>query len=430
MGESHGGEGKRIYRTLGIVLLLSGLLTIDGPIVNPAIVFLLELFFVIYYLAKVGIHQVITLQAGMRSIVLYVFTIWALVITLSLFTSPINTGPVPLGISRFIQTLMHVLLFFLVRDLLLRYPLSHQWTLLSIPIACLTVALGMIGFYILALLQGTIDDLNWFNAPPFNSHIRHTGYQVSAGISVLFAFLAVRPVAKRQLWSLTVALAVLCAFLFWMGGRGSIIGVGGALIFVFILLLRRSANPSRFLVIVFACIVAGLVFSELFAVFDWNGILETVTRTVGAKTAESLSSGRTEIWAAAWAAFVEHPVLGLGPGSYIHIPNKFYGVQPHSMILQFLLEWGVAGTILFAGLLIHGFVKGLGLHVLNNRRDIDAVMMAAGSIIVCLTVQGPIDGTYFHPQPSLFLAVCFAFWTTPGRVEDAVNDQSGGSKLL
>ncbi len=85
--------------------------------------------------------------------------------------------------------------------------------------------------------------------------------------------------------------------------------------------------------------------------------------------------------------------------------------------MQFLVEWGAIGALLFLGLLLYGFYAGFLEHVVRARGALDVAALSAGTIIVVLTVHGLVDGTYYHPQPSLYLALGFAIWTLPRRSE-------------
>ena len=99
------------------------------------------------------------------------------------------------------------------------------------------------------------------------------------------------------------------------------------------------------------------------------------------------------------------------------MPNRIYGAQPHSFLVQFLLEWGLVGGLLFLGLLLYGFWRGFIEHVVRARGELDVASLLAGTIIVALTVHRLVDGTYYHPQPSLYLALAFAVWTLLRRSE-------------
>ena len=180
---------------------------------------------------------------------------------------------------------------------------------------------------------------------------------------------------------------------------------------------------ARGLWFAFASSVAvGLLISDWSAVFSWNGVVDyVVTRALESQDPNTFGSGfesgRFDIWRGSWQSVQEHLLFGLGPNGYWFMPNRITGVQPHSFLVQFLLEWGLSGALLFLGLLLYGFWRGFLEHVVRARGDFDVVSLSAGTVIVVLTVHGLVDGTYYHPQPSLYLALAFAIWTLPRRFE-------------
>ena len=126
---------------------------------------------------------------------------------------------------RFNQTIFHVMFFFFLRDFLSRYPVPIHWVLLVIPVSGVIVAVGMAGLLYQLDAYDVAASKQWFVNPPFNGHIRYTGYQTAAAIAALLPFFlsADRFPVNRSV--LSVALVILCTLLCWMGGRASIISV-------------------------------------------------------------------------------------------------------------------------------------------------------------------------------------------------------------
>ena len=125
--------------------------------------------------------------------------------------------------------------------------------------------------------------------------------------------------------------------------------------------------------------------------------------------------GRLVVWLEAWESVRDHLAFGLGPQGYLFMPNRSFGVQPHSALVQFVVEWGLVGAVLFLGLLAYGFCFGVIAHIAKAQEGLDPAALSAGSIIVALSILGLVDGTFYHPQPSLYLAIAFAVWTLPRR---------------
>ncbi len=418
--ESAEGAGNAILGALCILVFAAGLSTFWSGTINATILSGYEITFVVVY-AILSRLSPGAAAPKTNPIVLIAVAAWFASLTISLFTSPYDMVRGAAGLIRYEQTAAHLAFFIAIREFLGRYRVPVHWALLAIPASCLAVA--VLAAYLLFGLDRYDDHLGnrWFNDPPFNAHIRHTGYQVAAGTAALIAFFAAGtriPFGRAPLW---LALTVLLAFLFWMGGRGSTFSVLAAVILL-AFALRIMGAKSRGLWLAFASSVAlGLLLSEWLTVFHWNGVIDYMaTRTTEAVESQDLNvfgSGRIDIWRTSWASVREHLLFGLGPNGYWFMPNRIYGAQPHSFLVQFLLEWGIVGALLFLGLLLYGFWRGFLEHVVQARGELDVVSLSAGTIIVVLTVHGLVDGTYYHPQPSLYLALAFATWTLPRRSE-------------
>jgi O-antigen ligase len=85
-----------------------------------------------------------------------------------------------------------------------------------------------------------------------------------------------------------------------------------------------------------------------------------------ALTVETLTAGRTNVWAAAWPNLIEHPIIGNGVGSWrmwaveynkVHNVPAFATLQAHNEALQLLFEMGLLGVgaaLWWAMSLLHG----------------------------------------------------------------------------
>lgn len=421
--ESAEGAGNAILGALCILVFAAGLSTFWAPIWNATVISGYEIVFVLVYAILSRLSPGTAAAPKTNPIILIALAAWFASVTISLFASPydmVREGP---GLLRYEQTAAHLVFFIAVREFLGRYRVPVHWALLAIPASCLAVA--VLAAYLLLGLDPSDEGAGyrWFHDPPFNAHIRHTGYQVAAGIGALAVYFASEgrvPWGRAALWP---ALVALCTFVIWMGGRGAVFSVLAA-VGLLALALWVIGAKSRGLWLAFASSVAlGLLLSEWLTVFDWNGVVDYMaTRTSQAFESQDLNqfgSGRIDIWRTSWESIREHLLFGLGPNGYWFMPNRIYGVQPHSFVVQFLVEWGAIGALLFLGLLVYGFYCGFLEHVVRARGKLDVAALSAGTIIVVLTVHGLVDGTYYHPQPSLYLALGFAIWTLPRRSEAA-----------
>ena len=340
------------------------------------------------------------------------FFIWMISVLLSFYLSPYNLNEKPQAVLRLVQTFMHVGLFFIVRDYLIHYNPDINKILSSIYIGIVITIFVFI--YNLYGTQLAYESREWFVNPILNSHIRHTGYQATAAVA-LSMVLILSYHSKKQLLLIYCLNIATWSFLFWLGGRGSILSIWmTALILILILkYLNIRLLPYLKHVIIFSLL--GIFIAEIFAIFQWNGILQSFERTTSPETVNRLTSGRLEIWIRVIESMKDQTLLGLGSQSFYYRPNRIWEiVQPHSVVFQFWIEWGIIGGISFLALLSIGFYNGIKRHILNiNKSSPNIGRLSAGSIIIALTLHAITDGTYYHPQPSLYLVIAFAIWTTP-----------------
>ena len=98
--------------------------------------------------------------------------------------------------------------------------------------------------------------------------------------------------------------------------------------------------------------------SQQVSLFEWNGFhrhltpIEKPITTTELSNINQISTGRSEMWALSLQAMSASPWFGLGPYGYFFIENRSYGDQPHNFLIQFLVEWGVIGTLLLLFALI------------------------------------------------------------------------------
>lgn len=88
---------------------------------------------------------------------------------------------------------------------------------------------------------------------------------------------------------------------------------------------------------------------------------------------------RAELWATAWQAFLEHPVLGLGWGDFSTVAWAPY---PHNLFLEVAVELGVLGIFAFGALLLAG-----GLRTWARSHSYREVRVLAAVAIVALVGQ-------------------------------------------
>ncbi len=123
-------------------------------------------------------------------------------------------------------------------------------------------------------------------------------------------------------------------------------------------------------------------------------------------TAKSSSLGaRLIIWEKGFQIYVQHPVLGIGPGTFGNYfpPYPQWGVpQPHNIFLAFLIQTGVIGFLGFIWLLVWFFKTGFK-KLKSNPLSISLISLMSYTLI-----HGLVDTTYWKNDLAMI------FWIITG----------------
>ena len=212
---------------------------------------------------------------------------------------------------------------------------------------------------------------NWFMPKVSKTAAAYTSYYVPKGYSftlggctqtdyTLFLGLAACggyvTSGRKFDWKSAVASLFGIFFLYSIlivGRRGELLGAAACLAILVLALCGKKQR--RFLII--GGIIAGVVgFGAVVVLIPWLKQIPALHRYVW--TVEwmlkgyDVTSGRTELYALAWSAFLHNPLFGLGWDMfYSVIPDTFQALHGqnlvedvHNIYLQFLCETGIVGT--------------------------------------------------------------------------------------
>jgi O-antigen ligase len=228
---------------------------------------------------------------------------------------------------------------------------------------------------------------NWvLDLPPYN-HIRWYSYYAAAAFG-----LTVGGILAGKLRHMTVA-TLAWTVSFWMGARGALVAVAGALLVAVIVIpaLRNRALWFR-LAAVFLCSVALATIATAIAPLGALGIR---------RLADMGFSGRLEVWHAMTGEILQRPWFGWGEAQVSYQVRKKLRVgQPHDVILQVLHAWGIVGFVL---------VSVLALWLLRQmRRGIDEQTLPFATAALAIAAYSLIDGSLYHVQSVSIFALCAA----------------------
>lgn len=135
---------------------------------------------------------------------------------------------------------------------------------------------------------------------------------------------------------------------------------------------------------------------------------------------DTSESGRTELWSYAIQMFHENPIFGKGLGSYNQYIfehgylNPFTGekwlAQCHCVYLQIIGELGIAGTILFAIVIIGGVYKAHRCLKFSKNGNIRLLGQISLAVQLLILLYGITGNTLFYPFQ--IVLYCFAIAIT------------------
>lgn len=140
--------------------------------------------------------------------------------------------------------------------------------------------------------------------------------------------------------------------------------------------------------------------------FGFAFMWERTTILGEADLGRGMLSGRLDIWAKSWEAFLQAPIFGIGMMNYRHLPGAI-DPHPHNIILQMLLEGGVVSTVVFIALIglltwrFIGFAKS-GVY------GVAALASMAAFMISSMAHSSVFHGWWF----SFLLVVTMLGWRT------------------
>lgn len=243
---------------------------------------------------------------------------------------------------------------------------------------------------------------------PFSSNIRYLGYLVTASSMLCIIMLLQQEIErfKLSLWALLFVSNL--TLLIWLGGRGSLVALAGsAFIYLSYFVVTAQLKASRLVILILLIIIA-FYLAYFCTVFSWNGP-QSFFRSVNSDTAlasidiNKLSSNRIAIWTQTLAAISDNPWIGLGPEGYRFHPDHVFGLQPHNVLLQLLVGYGLFATLIM--LYFYSKTVFIGIMQLFTRNNGSLLNnKIALMILTSLSIHGLVDGTFYHSQP-LFLSI-------------------------
>jgi O-antigen ligase len=317
------------------------------------------------------------------------------------FFSAIASAPRPVGALIWTYlSLIHLMFGLSAAHLLSRTSQREQGLIWP------AVALGSVVYVLMLFVfvnQPHPSEFDWQYLGLAVSNVRQLGYYAGIG-----GIAALACAAQSKGWNCVafgIAASLNIAMLLWSGSRGALVAVAASAALAIFFAGFRTVRALG------STVIAGLAGAMLSrmqpspdAVFGLRRIITLSYPQPGI----DLSSGRLEMWAGAWTAFVKRPFLGYGEGQFGFVVPQSTGIflHPHNIVLQLLIQWGAAGTLIVAILLIMLMRRCLPVPVDS------AVARPAAMVAIFLIMLSFCDGALFHTYPLLMFSLSVAMLVT------------------
>lgn len=320
------------------------------------------------------------------------------------------------GAAPFVESgwwIIHLLFFFALR-MVWASGLTIEFRLVWYAMA-LTALLHMGIFSLSVAARANPQAYDWTGRIPGFTNIRHLSYFMAPAATLLAAGLLIGP--KKYVPVLFVALVIVILYPSWTGGRGAFLaflaGTGALIVF------KEARKPMRALVVGLAVLAALFLPLVLPQVGPWPAFLSRLGE-IGAEdeTVNQISSGRVQLWGYILEEIGKSPIFGYGPVRVRQLlsDTRFdYLNNPHNIVLQIVLHWGVVGL----GLIL-AFV---GLHVKRIYAAVagatpDAIL--ASAVLVTILAHAQIDGSMYYPFTFVIAILAFFnLWMLGAAAEEA-----------
>jgi O-antigen ligase len=228
-----------------------------------------------------------------------------------------------------------------------------------------------------------------------------------AGAVAGLGWLALRPATRGASLAALALTAAACVGLASSGSRAPVVGLALTLA----CWLWRGAGADRRLLVRTVPVLAGFALllswwiGSPYATMGW---WSAVSRTTSAASLADVASGRAYFWPVVWNQVWDSPWIGHGADAYQYIQPRLHGAQPHNALLQWLYEYGLAGTIPIALLLV------LGLARLLRREPLPEGPERTFRVWSCAALAGALayslfDGVFYHMVAFMPFAVFAGF---------------------
>ena len=348
---------------------------------------------------KINLFREIKTELKENEIVSFILILFVISITISFIISPSKIYQFAFEWLRirYLDTITDIFLFVFLYLYFKDRNINYNYLIKSVIIPGVVFSIFIIYTFILNKgLSNTNKEIIFFDGT------RMVGMLVT--VLVAFYLGCLHSIYKEKNIQNTFILTIFITLAILLMGRGPIVSVLATYFFMCIILfINKIKFINEFIIFVFSICLSILLAQIIFQILSSSN--DFVYRT---KDDLLVTFDRINLWKYGFIVFLENPYFGKGPGGFAvaayndFYANKSYGNfiiddsfthnHPHNFILQFIIEWGVIGTLLIFILLIILGLNSLKYYFKLKKHH----LLISGLSLTSLTFHGLIDGALYH----------------------------------
>ncbi|WP_341209734.1 O-antigen ligase family protein [uncultured Sphingomonas sp.] len=238
--------------------------------------------------------------------------------------------------------------------------------------------------------------IEWGSALPGFINVRHFGSWTGAIAAGLMLELLYGEEEDQRALSLAYLFAA--GLTCWSGTRAAVLALAVVATIALVSLRRWPTRAHMMRVTALSVLALALALPLL----PDNGDFYLYA-TGDAQSANAVTGQRLDLWQATFARWLDAPLFGWGSGStFWEVYVGWTHTQPHNVVLQFLISWGVVGAA--GGLWLLGRAI-----VATHRTGIDdARLLPLTGMLYSLLFMSLLEGMLHYPRFIMMIAVGFA----------------------
>ena len=359
----------------------------------------LKLIFIFLISFKINFFEEIKIVIRKNKIICVILILFIISVTISFITSPseIHQFAFQWLRIRYLDTITDIFLFIFLYLYFRDRDINYNNLIKSVIIPGLVFSIFIIYSFISNKgLSNTNTEIIFFDG------IRMVGMLVTFLI-VLYLGCVHSTFKGKNIQNIFI-LTIFTTLAMLLMGRGTLVAVLATYSFMCIILfINKKKFGNEFIIFIFSIFISILLTQIIFHIlsstndFFFNG-----------KKNHLYNFERIDLWKYGYIIFLENPFFGKGPGGFaVAAYNDFYAQKsygdilindsfthnhPHNFIIQFIVEWGIIGTLLIFTLLIILSIRSLKYFFKFKNYH----LLIPGLSIVGLISHGLVDGALFH----------------------------------